>query len=61
MYAAALAGSVAPFQPRGSLKPTAMGSDLSKPAVSSETANRRVSEDMSGSLSDKPDCTTVNA
>jgi hypothetical protein len=60
-YAAALAGSVAPFQPSGSLKPTAMGSELSEPAVSSDTANRRMSEDMSGPLSDKPDGTTPNA
>jgi hypothetical protein len=57
-YADALAGSVAPFQPSGSLKPTAIGSDLSEPAVSFETANRRMSEDMSGPLSDKPDGTT---
>jgi len=35
-YAATLAVPVAPFQPSGSLKPTAMGSDLSEPAVSSE-------------------------
>jgi hypothetical protein len=59
-YAAALAGSVAPFQSSGSLKPTAMGSDPSEPAVSSETANMRMSEDMSGPLSDKPDGTTQN-
>jgi hypothetical protein len=55
------AESVAPFQPSESLKPTAMGSDLSEPAVSSETANRRMSEDKSGPLSDKPDGTTPNA
>jgi hypothetical protein len=60
-YAAVLAGSVAPFQPRGSLKPTAMGSDKSEPAVSTETANRRMSSDMSESLSDKPDGTNPNA
>jgi hypothetical protein len=60
-YAAALARSVAPFQPSGSLKPTDMVSDLSEPAVSSEAANRRVSEDMSGPLSDNPDGTTPNA
>jgi hypothetical protein len=60
-YAAALAGPVAQFQPSGSLKPTAMGSDLSEPAVSSETAHRRASEVMSGSLTDKPDGTTPNA
>jgi hypothetical protein len=60
-YAAALAGSVAPFQPSGSLKPTTMGSDLSEQAVSSETAKGRVSEDMSGPLSDKPDGTTPHA
>jgi hypothetical protein len=60
-YAAALAGSFAPFQPSGSFKPTAMCSDLSEPAVSSETANRRMYEDMSGPLSDKPDGNTPNA
>jgi len=38
-----------------------MGSDLSEPAVSSETANRRMSTDMPGPLSDKPDGTTQRA
>ena len=38
-----------------------MGSDLSEPLDSSETANRRMSGDMSGPLSDKPDCTTQPA
>jgi len=60
-YAAALAGPVAPSQPSGSLKPTAMDSDMSEPAVSSETANRRMSSDMSGPLSDMPDGATLNA
>ena len=60
-YAAVLAGSVAPLQPSGSLKPTAMDSDPSESAVSSETVNRRMSNDMSGPLSDKPDRTTPNA
>jgi hypothetical protein len=36
-----------------------MGSDLSEPAVLSETVNRRMSSDMSGPLSDKPDGTTT--
>jgi hypothetical protein len=53
-YAAALAGPVAPSQPSGSLKPTAVDLDMSEPAVSSETANRRMSNDMSGPLSDMP-------
>jgi hypothetical protein len=53
-----LAGHVAPHQPSGSLKPTAMDSDPSEPAASSESANRRMSNDMSGPLSDKPDGTT---
>ena len=60
-YAAVLAGSAAPHQPSGSLKPTAMDSDPSESAVSPETANRRMSSDMSGPLSDKPDGTTQNA
>ena len=38
-YAAVLAGSVAPLQPSGSLKPTAMDSDPSESAVSFETVN----------------------
>ena len=59
MYAVVLAGPVAPFHPSGSLKPTAMGSDLSEPAVSSETVNRRMSSNMSGPLNDKPDGTTT--
>ena len=58
-YAAALAGPVASFQPNGSLKPTTMGSDLSEPALSSETVNRRMSGDMFGALSHKPDGTTT--
>jgi hypothetical protein len=60
-YAAFLAGPVAPFQPSGSLKPTAMGSDHSVPTVSFETASRRMSRDMSGPLSDKPDGTAQQA
>jgi len=38
-----------------------MGSDPSQPAVSPETANRRMSSDMAGPLSDKPDGTTTSA
>ena len=60
-YAAVLAGPVAPSQPNGSLKATAMGSDPSEPAVSSKTANRHMSSDMSGPLSGKPDGTTPHA
>ena len=60
-YAAVLAGSVAPLQPIGQLKPTAMDSDPSQSDVSSETVNRRMSSDMSGPLSDKPEGTTPNA
>jgi len=60
-YAAVLAGSFASLQPSGSLKPTAMNSDLSEFAVSSETVNRRMSGDMSGPLSEKSDGSTPNA
>ena len=60
-YAAALDGPVATSQPSGSLKLIAMDSDISEPADSSETANRRMSSDMSGPLSDTPDGTTLNA
>jgi hypothetical protein len=60
-YAAFLAGPVAPFQPSGSLKPTAMDSDPSEPAVSPETVNRSMSSDMSGPLGDMPNGTTNRA
>ena len=60
-YAAVLAGSAAHYQPSGSLKPTAMDSDPFESAVSTETVNRRMSSDMSGALSDKPDGTSTNA
>jgi hypothetical protein len=59
-YATLLAGSVAPLQPSGPLKPTAMDSDPSQSVVSPETANRRMSRDMSGPLIDIPDGTTVS-
>jgi len=57
----ALAGPVAPSQPSGLLIPTAMYSDMSEPAVSSETANRRMSSDMSGPLNYMPDAATFSA
>ena len=60
-FEAALAGTVAPFQPIGSLNPTAKNSDPYEPAVSSETINRRMFSEMSGPLSDKPDDTTTLA
>jgi len=60
-YATLLAGTVAPSQPSGSLMPTALDSDLSETAVSFETANRRMSSDMPGPLSGKPDDTTQHA
>ena len=60
-YAAVLAGFAAPNQPSGTLKPTAMDSDPSEPAVSTETAIRRMSQDMSGPLSGTPAGTTFNA
>jgi hypothetical protein len=60
-YAAVLAGDVTTQQPSGPLKPIAMDSDTSESAVSTETANRRMSRDMSGLLSGKPDGTTPNA
>jgi hypothetical protein len=59
-YAAVLVGPVAPSQPSGPLMPTAMGSDTSEPAVSSETENRRLSSDKSGPLSGMPVGTTPN-
>ena len=60
-YAAVLAAPVAPTQPSGSLKPTAMDSDPSKSGVSLETSNRRMPQDMSGPLSGTPDGTTHHA
>ena len=60
-YAVPFAGPVAPSQPSGSIKHTGMDSDMSEPVVSSETANRRMSSDMSGPLSDTPDGATLNA
>ena len=38
-YEVFLAGSVVPFQPSGTVKPTVMDSDPSEPAVSSEAVN----------------------
>jgi hypothetical protein len=38
-----------------------MGSDLSEPAVSTKPANVRISSDISGPLTEKPDGTTPNA
>ena len=61
MYAAVLAGSIAPLQPRGPLKLSEMDSDPSESDVSSETVNSRMSSDLSGCLRDKPDGTTPNA
>ena len=60
-YAAVLAGSASPNQPSGSLKPTVMDSDKSEPTVSTESANRRISNDMSRHLSGTPPGTTLNA
>ena len=58
MYAALLAGTVAPFQPSGSPKPTTINTDLSEPTLSSKTAKRRMPGDMSGPLNYKLDGTT---
>jgi hypothetical protein len=59
-YAAVVAAPVAPKKPSGPLKLTANGLDSSEPAVSSETATRRISSDMSGPLSGAPVGTTEN-
>ena len=56
-----MAGSVASYQPSGPRKPTAVDSEPSEPAVSTETVNRRMSSDMFGLLSDKSDGTTTSA
>ena len=58
-YVVALAGTVARFQRSDSLKTSAMGLYLSQPAVSYETVNMRMSTDICGPLSDKPDGTTI--
>jgi hypothetical protein len=59
--AALLVKTFAPQQPSGPLKFTGMDSDPSETAVSTESANRRMSRDISGHLSGKPDGTTPNA
>jgi len=60
-YADILAGPVAPSQPSGSLKHTAMDLDQYEPGVSRETINRPMSSVMSGTLSSMTDGTTANA
>jgi len=60
-YAAVLAANAAPSQPRGTLKPTAMDSEISGSGVSMETSKRRMSNDMSGPLSGMPIGTTDKA
>jgi hypothetical protein len=60
-YAAVFAGDFTPQQPSGLLKPTAMDSDPSESPVSKWTANRRISSEIPGPLSGKPDVTTPNA
>ena len=60
-YAAVLAANAAPSLPSGTLKPTAMDSEPSESGVSTETPNRRMSNDMSGPLSGMPNGTTSNA
>jgi hypothetical protein len=57
-YAGVLAGSEAPLQQSESFKATASCSELHVPAVSTETADTRMSTNMSGPLSDKPDGNT---
>ena len=60
-YAAVLAGSAAPKYTSGALKSTDRDSDPSESAVSTETATRRMSYDLSGPLSGTPAGTTCNA
>ena len=60
-YAAVLSVCVAPSQPSGTLKPTAMDSESSESGVSKETSERRMSQDMSGPLRGTPDGTTHHA
>jgi len=60
-YSAVLAGTVAPFQPSGTIKPTATDSEPSESAVSPEIVKKRMSVDMSGSLSDMPNGATNRA
>jgi hypothetical protein len=59
-YAAVLSPSDAE-QRISTLKPTAMGSDLSESGLSMETSERRMSQDMSGPLSSTPVATTDQA
>ena len=60
-YEAVLAGPIAPSQPSGPMKLTAIDSYPSESGVSSETINRRICSDISRPLSDMPDGTTGNA
>jgi hypothetical protein len=60
-YAATAAACVAPYMQSGPIMPSAKGSDPSDPAVSSETAPGRMSDDMSGPLGSKSDGTTTTA
>ena len=60
-YSAVLARSVAPSQPIGTFKPTAIDSVSSETGVSMETSERRMSPDLSGPLRDNPGGTTDHA
>jgi len=60
-YTALFSGPVARSQPSGRLKPTAVDLDPSEPGASMETNNRRISSNMYGPLSGRPDGTTANA
>jgi hypothetical protein len=60
-YAAAAVAPVAAYMPIGPLKPSAKGSKPFEPAVSSDTAPGRMSNDVSGPLSGTPDGTTTIA
>jgi hypothetical protein len=59
-YTAVVVASVATQKPSGPLKLTANDLDSSEPVVSSYTATRRMSSDMSGPLSGTPVGTTQN-
>jgi hypothetical protein len=60
-YASVLVGTVSEIHPVGPLKPTAMDSNPSDTAASTETESRSMSKDMYGPLCIKPDDTTPNA
>ena len=60
-YGAVLSGSVAPSEPSGRLKPTAIDTDPSESGVLMDTSERRMFQDMSEPMFGSPDGTIDHA